>query len=241
MKQRPFVDVPRRILAIAMLVFVLQIVIHFATAKPTATAQELSSPPPLAWLNAASLGEPVSAGKWWMLNLQAFDNQPGISIPFLQLDYDKVIAWLDRILGLDPSGQYPLLFASRLYGEVPDPAKQRQMLAFVYRKFLDDPDRRWPWLAHAAVIARHRLGDLPLARTYAQALREHATGKDVPHWATQMDVLLAADMNEAETAKVLLGGLLASGKITDPHEFHFLKERLDALEKSTERASTPVH
>ena len=39
MKQRPFADLPRRILAIAMLAFILQIVIHLATAKPTATAQ----------------------------------------------------------------------------------------------------------------------------------------------------------------------------------------------------------
>ena len=172
MNQRPLADVPRNIIGLALLAFALQFAMHFTTAKPVAHAEDLSYPPPIAWLKAASLGEPVSAGKWWMLDLQAFDNQPGISIPFLQLDYGKVIAWLDRILGLDPGGQYPLLFASRLYGEVPDPAKQRLMLDFVYRKFLEDPDRRWPWLAHAVVVARHRLGDLPLARTYARALRE---------------------------------------------------------------------
>ena len=232
MNERPIAGVPRNILGLALLAFALQLMLHFATAKPAARAEDLSAPPPLAWLIAGSLGEPVSAAKWWMLSLQAFDNQPGISIPFLQLDYVKVIAWLDRILSLDPHGQYPLLSASRLYSEVPDEKKQRQMLDFVYHKFLEDPDRRWPWLAHAAVIARHRLADLPLARVYAQALREHAKGRDVPHWATQMDALLAADLGETETAKVLLGGLLQSGQITDSHEFHFLRERLEALEKA---------
>ena len=236
MNERPIADVPRHIMGLALLALALQLAVHFATAKPVARAEALSAPPPLAWLNAGSLGEPVSAAKWLMLSLQAYDNQPGVSIPFLQLDYDKVIAWLDRILSLDPRGQYPLLSASRLYGEVPDAKKQRQMLDFVYRKFLEDPDRRWPWLAHAVVIARHRLADLPLARVYAYAIREHATGKDVPHWVTQMDVLLAADLGEIETAKVLLGGLLQSGQITDPHEFHFLRERLDALEKSASEA-----
>ena len=232
MAERPFRDVPGAIAGALFLAVALQIAVHFAVPRPAASAQDLPSPPPASWLNAASLGEPVSAAKWWMLSLQSFDNQPGISIPFLALDYTKVIAWLDRILVLDPGGQYPLLSASRLYAEVPDAAKQRMMLDFVYRKFLHDPNRRWPWLAHAAVLARHRLNDLPLARTYAQALREHATGKGVPHWATQMDALLAADMGEAETAKVLLGGLLASGQITDPHEFHFLKGKLDELEKA---------
>ena len=37
------------------------------------------------------------------------------------------------------------------------------------------------------------------------------------------------DMGELETAKILLGGLLASGAITDAHEIHFLTERLNTL------------
>jgi hypothetical protein len=190
-------------------------------------------------LRAASLGEPVAAAKWLMLRLQAYDNQPGISIPFLSLDYGRVITWLERILALDPGSQYPLLSASRLYAEVPDPVRQRQMLDFVFRKFLEDPNRRWPWLAHAAIIARHRLKDLPLARTYAEALRTRATGLDVPHWAQQMDILLLADMNEVESAKVLLGGLLTSGRVTDQHEFHFLNERLKELEAQSPTAPKP--
>jgi hypothetical protein len=36
-------------------------------------------------------------------------------------------------------------------------------------------------------------------------------------------------MNETKSAEILLGGLLASGTITDPHEIHFLMERLQAL------------
>jgi hypothetical protein len=37
-------------------------------------------------------------------------------------------------------------------------------------------------------------------------------------------------MNEFEAAKIMLGGLLASGRVRDPAEARFLKERLDALE-----------
>jgi hypothetical protein len=181
-------------------------------------------------LKLSSFGEPVALAKLLMLHLQAFDNQPGIAIPLLNLDYTQVEAWLGRILELDPLGQYPLLAASRLYGEVPNATKQRQMLEFVYQRFLEDPNRRWPWLAHAAIIAKHRLKDLPLAQKYAQAIRLRATGPAVPHWATQMDVFILEDMNERDSAAILLGGLLESGQITDTNELRFLTDRLHVLQ-----------
>ena len=72
---------------------------------------------------------------------------------------------------------------------------------------------------------------MSLAATYAQALRELATGKAVPHWAQQMDIFIREDMNELDSAKILLGGLLQSGKITDPKEWHFLNEKLKQLQR----------
>src|SRR4030067_2185329 len=123
---------------------------------------------------------------------------------------------MDAPRGLDPQGQYPLLAASRLYGEVPDPARQREMLEFVYHKFQEDPARRWPWLAHAAVIARHRLKELPLALKYAHALADKSAGHDIPNWAQQMEIMLLEDMGEVETAQVLLGGLLDKRRNTAP-------------------------
>jgi hypothetical protein len=165
-----------------------------------------------------------------MLWLQAFDNQPGISIPFRKLDYTRVIGWLEGALGLDPRGQYPLLAASRLYTEVPDAAKQRQMLDFVYRAFLRDPNRRWPWLAHGVYVAEHRLHDLGLALCFARALADHASGPEVPHWAQQMQIFVLQDMGEIQAAKVLIGALLESGRISDPQELRFLAHRLRELE-----------
>jgi hypothetical protein len=38
-------------------------------------------------------------------------------------------------------------------------------------------------------------------------------------------------MNELEAAKIMLGGLLASGRLQDPGERRFLKQRLDELER----------
>jgi hypothetical protein len=45
-----------------------------------------------------------------------------------------------------------------------------------------------------------------------------------------MEIFLREELNEEESAKILLGGLLQSGRITDPKEWHFLSEKLKQLE-----------
>lgn len=145
-------------------------------------------------------------------------------------NYEYIIGWLRSALDVDPRSQYPLFLAARVYAESADPARNRAALEFVYQQFLLDPNRRWPWLAHAALLAKHRLRDLPLARRYAQAIDRLTTARGVPLWARQMEIFVLEDMNELEAAKIIIGGLLQSGTLTDPAEIRFLKERLDELE-----------
>ena len=237
--ERPVSAVPRVVLVLLAAALVLQAEWHLMRPPPTPRTANLSVPPPSDYLRLLSLGDPLPVAKGLMLWLQAFDNPPGISIPFLDLDYGRVIQWLQRILDLDPRGQYPLLAAARLYADVPSPPKQRQMLDFVYREFLIDPNRRWPWMAHAVFVARHRLHDMKLALKYADALAEFASGPKVPDWAKQMRIFVLADMGDAEAAKVLLGGLIASGEIKDPHELEFLKKRLDQLSRHQKNPPVP--
>jgi len=139
------------------------------------------------------------------------------------------------LLELDPAGQYPLLAAARLYAEVPREAKQRSMMEFIYREYFPDPDRRWPWLAHATFLAKHRLKDMNLALKYAATLQKYTTAKDVPGWVTTMEIFIREDMNELETARVMIGGLLASGKVTDRGELVFLQGRLREIEERLKR------
>lgn len=231
MAERTLGNVPKPVLVILAVTLSLQIIWHFAQPQPQARAEDLTAPPSLETFRAISLGDPIPLARAIMLHLQAFDVQPGIGLSFRSLDYDKLELWLERALQLDPQGQYPLLSAIRLYGAVRMPEKQRQMADFAYKQFFLDPDRRWRWLAYAALDAKHQLHDLPLARTYAQAIRKHATGPEVPNWAKQMEIFLLEDMGETESAKVLLGALLESGQITDPAEQRFLAEELDKLNK----------
>jgi hypothetical protein len=73
---------------------------------------------------------------------------------------------------------------------------------------------------------------MPLALRYADALATHVTDPRVPSWVTQMNIFVRVDMGETEAAKVLLGGLLESGRVTDPAERRFLMRRLEELESS---------
>jgi len=229
-QERPVRDVPALVLVTLAVTLALQISWHVTRPPRAAMSDALPVPPPLEKLRAFSLGDDIALSKMLMLWLQAFDNQPGISVPYRELDYETVTAWLDVILALDARGQYPLFAASRLYSEVPDESRQRLMLDYVFRKFLEDPDRRWPALAHAVYMAKHRLGDMPLALYYARALTERVTSPRAPYWVRQMQAWVLEDMGELEDARILLGGLVESGTIHDPHELMFLKQRLQQLE-----------
>lgn len=239
MAERPISTVPIPVLSLLSLALALQIFLGSQTPLPQANAQALRPPPGHKMITAASLGENIPASQIMALYLQAFDNQPGISIPFHNLDYAVVTRWLERMLELDSRAQYPLLMATHLYAQVPDPPRQRQMLDFTYQHFFAAPNQRWQWLAHAAIVAKHRLHDLPLALKYARAIAQHANGPDVPHWAQQMPIFILEEMGEIESAKILLGGLLANNTLSDPHEIQFLTGRLNEMEtRSVEKSSS---
>ncbi|HEY7840843.1 MAG TPA: hypothetical protein VIC61_04685 [Gammaproteobacteria bacterium] len=224
--ERPVSFVPRPVLVVLALALAAQILMHGSGAPPRAEARDLPGPPQLSVLRAFAFGEEAALSGVLMLWLQAFDHQPGISVPFRELDYERVVAWLDRILALEPRAQYPLLSAARVYTEVPEDGRRRRMIGFVREKYPEDPARRWPWMAHAVFVANHRIGDPGLALDLARELRVHAPEDVVPSWARQMELFVLEDLGEEEAAKVLLGGLIESGAVSDPNEIRFLTERL---------------
>lgn len=237
--ERPLTAVPWPLAL--LLVAALAAQVNWAsTARPPAIQiAELPVAPSEPALDVLSLGEPEILARVLMLWLQAFDYQPGVSISFKRLDYARVEQWLERILKLDPAFDYPLLAAARLYGEVDDARRQRRMLKFIARHFADDPARRWPWMAHAVYLAKHRLDDHTLALELARQINEFDHLKAIPAWARQLHIFVLEDMGEIEAARILLGGLLESGKITDPHEQWFLSQRLAELEEKTAQQTQP--
>lgn len=239
-KDRPVRDVPVAVIALLVLSLAMQLIWHSRQEPVVAKAEDLPRPMPHRAYVMGSFGEPIAAAKVLNLWLQAFDNQPGISIPLHSLDYDVVTDWLDTILALDPRGHYPMLVAARVYGSVSNRVKQRQMMDYVFYKFNEDPNKHWRWLAHAVITAKHELKDMQLALKYAHALAEKATGEHVPYWARDMKIIVLEDMGEVEAAKVLVGGLIASGEITDPYELNFLQDKIRVLEEKLTKTRQDV-
>ncbi len=220
--ERRLSAVPAWLWALLALTLGLQLAWHAARPPTAALAPGLPPAPSAEALRLASFGEPQAAARIAMLYVQSRAHR--------ELDYARLVDWLRAILELDPRSDYPLFAAARVYAENPDPARSRAALEFVYQEFRRDPNRRWPALAHATLLAKHRLKDLPLARRYAAAIDRHTTAPGVPLWARQMEIFILEDLAELEAAKIMLGGLLHSGEIDDPAEARFLAQRLKELE-----------
>ncbi len=224
--ERPVSSVPLFVKVILVISLLAQIGYHHMSDDLHTSEKPLPEAKSMNILNIFSAGEPVVLSKLLMLWLQGFDHQPGVSIPFRSLDYNHLTNWLDRITELDPQSHYALLSAARIYSEVPDQEKRRIMLEFVYTKFLENPNDRWPWMAHAVYMAKHRMQDRDLALKYAREIRLKTNPVHVPDWARQLELFVYEDFGDIESARILLGGLIESGQITDQSEIDFLTSRL---------------
>ena len=110
------------------------------------------------------------------------------------------------------------------------------MLMATQKMALDKPQLFWRWLTEAAVIAKHKLGDIDLALQLARDVKAQTKRGQVPNWAHDMELLLLADLGEYQTALVLVTSLLESGTIFDNDEKRFLLEKLELLrQKSVEK------
>src|SRR6266853_1525961 len=107
MSQRSIAAVPRGVLALLALGLATQIGVKAAAPPPRAAAEDLPPAPSTATLRLASFGDPVALGKALMLYLQAFDYQSGSKVPYRDLDYDRLEAWLARISGTGPARPIP--------------------------------------------------------------------------------------------------------------------------------------
>ena len=100
---------------------------------------------------------------------------------------------------------------------IPDPARSRLMLEFVYRAVPASTrtgagrGSRTPRCSPSTAC-----NDLPLARRYAAGVERYTTAPTCRSWAKQMEIFILEDMNELEAARIMLGGLLESGTHPGP-------------------------
>ncbi len=227
--ERPFRAVPWLFSALLVGAMCAQLGWHYYASRHYVERQYLASPPSQQQLQVLAFGEPEILARLLMLWLQSFDNQPGISLPLRELNYSHVVGWLETISQLDERSHYPLSSAAYIYAGIKHPQKQRQIFDFIESRFQQQPKRFWRWLAHASIMARHRLKDNELALKYARQLREYTLPTDIPAWARQMEITILEEQGEYESARMLIGGLLSEELLNDSQEQHFLNQRLQSL------------
>ena len=225
--QRPWLQLPRALIAGFALVLGLQIFTHQqVVSEALSEYRALSKPFNEEIYNGLSAGSQLLLSYLLVIRLQLHDNQAGRHIRYSLIDYDRLLEWFDRISKMNPASEYPMFLASRVYSQTANKTQIRKLLKYIDSNFKRNPQLFWRNQAEATVIAKHKLGDPELALQMAARLYEQPETIKMPQWARDMHFLLLADLNEFESSIAVVEALLGSNSITDPDEIRFLREKL---------------
>lgn len=239
--ERPLLQLPRALLW-GFLVFLSgQVIFHqYRLASADADYQPLARPLSVSAYHGLAMGSEQLMSYLLAIRLQLHDNQAGQHYSYRKIDYQRLVDWLEQISDLNPSSEYPMLLASRVYSQTRDPDRLRLILGFIQRRFDDDPQLHWRRLAEATVIARHQLDDQDFALQMAEKLARQPASVVMPGWARDMRFLLLEDMNELESAIAIIQALLQTAAVTDVDERRFLEGKLlNFQQKLFESRQTP--
>ena len=243
MNQRAISALPAWLLPCLLLALLLQTGWHYSAERSAAPAQikPLNAPANPEFYRLLSLGSQKLMSYLLTLRLQLHDNQLGRNIRYRYLDYDVLSQWLMALYEMNPQSDYPAFLASRVYSQVKDKNKIRKMVMLVDALFDKNPLQHWRRMTEACVLAKHALNDLPLALKLAQKIANIPSSVNIPYWARDMKLVLLDDLNELESAQLLISTMLQEGDIQDPDEIRFLKARLLRIQQkmSTQQQQKP--
>ena len=213
---------------IGLIVFsVIQISYHQLFQSSIASSyKKLDEPAEAKYYHALSFGSDQLLGYMMMLGLQLHDNQKGLHVSYRHLDYGVLSDWLLILYKLNPRSNYPAFMATRVYSQITDEKKIRQMISVVETIFDSNPGQHWRRMTEACLLARHQLKDLPLALELAKKVADISADIKLPHWARDMKLVLLDELNQLESAQLLISSMLQSGEVKDPDEIRFLRSRL---------------
>jgi len=196
-------------------------------------------PPPKALRDLMGFGDGQMLFRGLGLALQHAGDTGGRVTPLRSLDYANVVAWLDVLDDLDRTSVLAPMLAAFHFGQSPVPADVARVVEWLIDAAQADPARRWRYLAHGAVIAKHRVKDLDLALRAARALAA-LPAADRPLWTRQMPAFILSDMGEAEQAAAVYAAILKEGmEDLPPEEVLFMLRAVEHLRGESARLNGP--
>jgi len=225
--ERGIRQVPGFILLGFVLVFGMQVAYQYNfKTRLSDQFKQLDPPQVSAFYRSVSLGSDRLLSYLLILGVQMHDNQAGLHRSYTHLDYQILGNWLQTLYELNPSSDYPAFLASRVYSQVADAVKVRQMVVLIEELFELNPRQHWRRMTEATLLAKHQLNDLPLALRLAEKISALPKSIEMPFWARDMEIVLLDELNQHQSAQLLISSLLQSGEITDPDVIRFLQFRL---------------
>lgn len=203
-----------------------QLALHVTTRDVTPPWDVLGPPPSDTALELLAFGDRELLFRWATLSLQNAGDGGGRVTPLTAYDYGSVVGWLERLDDLSPRSRVVPALAAHYFGQTKDRDDLRRIVNFLARAVPRDPERRWQYLAHAVVIARHRLNDLPLALDLARRLAALPAG-DIPLWTRQMPAFVLEGMGETQAAREVMEAILSTHSNLPPEERAFMQDFLN--------------
>lgn len=230
--ERPLKQLPGPLLWGFAVIFSCQLLFHHLGQRQVELGYKpLSNPLRATTYQQIAMGSEQLLAYLLAIRLQLHDNQAGRHFNYRRIDYRILVDWLEQITHINTASEYPMLLASRVYSQTRDRDRLRLILSFIEQNFDLDPQLHWRRLAEASVIAKHQLGDLKLALRMAEKLALQPPIVVMPHWARDIQFLLLAELNEFESAIVIIQSLLESDAIKDADEKRFLEWKLSEFQQ----------
>lgn len=150
-------------------------------------------------ISALAFGDEQFLYRYLALNLQNAGDNGGRVTPLKNYDYDKVVAWLRLLDGLDVESHWPIAMANGYFGQTQTLEDVRPIVRYMQGHVALNPGAKWPWLVNAVYLSRHRLGDDWLALDSARQLASYDYA-NMNSASLQMPALVLDDLSQFHKA-----------------------------------------
>jgi len=173
-----------------------------------------------------TLGDKEFSYRFFAIALQNFGEMGIYNIPLKDYNYEALREWFFLLHYLDPISDHVPMLAAHYFGGTSVPEQSAEIIKYLNVIGSVPFGTKWRWLAQAAYLAQHKVGDIDLALTYAYRLQKMGQAHpelEMPQWARQMPVFILNNRGEKEASRKLMENLIVTEKNIHPTEVNFMR------------------